>query len=269
MNKGFVALFGGLRLARPERVTDALFEELELERKRKREQEEEEEGEGEERRDDAEEEGEEGEPPLEDQYVKLVVLDFDGTMTMTIVPRTGKRPPLQDVTSDKVDLFKRMTKQNHIDNFGGQAAVDQWKALLQELIDHDIEVRILSYGKKEAIVHALEEVGLADYFTTFDAELGNLVWGRDTPPLLDDDQAHKPYVLGTWMDDFGGSQLWAGEVIFVDDDPYNIDAPERGDDNFGVAPILAGGHARLHQTGFYEDTIQWIRDLCGLTAADQ
>lgn len=258
MNKGVVSRFGGLRLSRPESVTDTLFEELE--RKRKREEEEARAN---------EEEGEEEETPLEEQYVKLVVLDFDGTMTMTIVPRTGKRPPLTEVTSDKVDLFKRMTKQNHIDNFGGQEAVDKWKELLQELIDHDIEVRILSYGKKESIVHALEEVGLADYFTTFDAELGNLVWGRDTPPLLDDDEAHKPYVIGTWMDDFHGAKLGAGEVIFVDDDPYNIDAPDRGEDNFGVAPMLAGGHARLHQTGFYEDTMQWIRDLCGLTPPEE
>jgi hypothetical protein len=259
MNSALAALFGGLRLARPESVTDTLFEELE--RKRKREEEEEA------RADDAEEEGEE--TPLEDQYVKLVVLDFDGTMTLTIVPRTGKRPPLTDVTSDKADLFKRMTKQNHIDNFGGQATVDMWDDLFDELLEIGVELRILSYGKKAPIVHALKQVGLINYFTSADGEEGDLVWAKDVPPLLDDETAHKAFVIGTWMDDFNGEELDGGEVAFVDDDPAMIDAPLAGADNQGVQQILAGGHARLHQVGFFEDTMQWIRDICGLTPPDE
>jgi hypothetical protein len=264
MNSALAALFGGLRLARPESVTDTLFEELE--RKRKREEEEREASAD----DDAEEEGEEEEPELEEQDVKLLVLDFDGTMTLTIVPRSGNRPPMENVTSDRAKLFtETMTKQNHIDNFGGKEVVAMWEDLFDELLEIDVELRILSYGLKAPIVHALEQVGLINYFTSADGEKGDLVWAKDTPPLLNDDTAHKAYVIGTWMDDFNGGKLWSGEVAFVDDDPNMIDAPLSGADNQGVAQILATGHARRHQPGFYEDTMQWIRDICGLTAPDQ
>ena len=261
------SLFGELRLARPESVTDMLFNELLGKRAA------EEGGEASDRdkvpKVGAEEEGEESED-LYEKHVKLLVLDFDGTMTLTIIPRTGNRPPLENVTSDRTKLFtETMTKQNHIDNFGGQETVSMWEDLFDELLEVGVELRILSYGKKAPIVHALKQVGLINYFTSADGEEGDLVWGKDTPPLLDDETAHKAYVIGTWMDDFNGETLDGAEVAFVDDDPAMIDTPLAGADNQGVQQILAGGHARLHQVGFFEDTMQWIRDICGLTPPDE
>jgi len=122
-------------------------------------------------------------------------------------------------------------------------------------------------------VHALKQVGLINYFTSTDGEEGDLVWAKDVPPLADDETAHKAYVIGTWMDEWPdshhGETLDGAEVAFVDDDPAMIDTPLAGADNQGVAQILAGGHARLHQVGFFEDTMQWIRDICGLTPPDE
>ena len=263
------SLFGELRLARPERVTDGLFDDLlgkraaEAGEEGDRDKVARVEGEG------AGEQGEESED-LYEKHVKLLVLDFDGTLTLTIIPRTGRRPPLENVTSDRTKLFtETMTKQNHVDNFGGQATVDMWDDLLDELLEIGVEVRILSYGKKAPIVHALKQVGLINYFTSADGEEGDLVWAKDVPPLADDETAHKAFVVGLWMDDFNGETLDGAEVAFVDDDPAMIDAPLAGDDNQGVAQILAGGHARLHQVGFFEDTMQWIRDICGLTPPDE
>ena len=217
------------------------------------------------------EEGEgEGEEDLYEKDIKLLVLDFDGTLTLTIIPRTGGRPPMENVISDRTKLFtETMTKQNHLDNFGGKETVEMWEDLFDELFEIGVELRILSYGKKAPIVHALKTVGLINYFTSPDGEEGDLVWARDTPPMVDDETAHKAYVIGTWMDDFHGETLDGAEVAFVDDDPNMIDQPLAGDDNQGVAQILAGGHARRHQVGFFEDTMQWIRDICGLTPADE
>ncbi len=209
------------------------------------------------KRDAPEEEGEEEEEVL--APLKLLILDFDLTMTVTVVER-GKRPPLRNVTSDKLNVFKSLTKQEHIKNFGGPERVERMQQLFQEVLDNGTELRILSYGKKEAIVIALEAAGLADYFTEQDEELGNLVFGNDVPPLNADD-AYKAIVIQEWMD---ALDLKPDEVAFLDDDRENIDAPEKGEDNVGVAQILHPGHAHLHPIDYFEASEPWIREICGL-----
>jgi hypothetical protein len=246
-----------LRLEAPESVTDGIFDNLLGKRKQAEEQEKEEE----------EEEGEEELAPP----IKLLILDFDLTMTTTTYPINKRGVAKRDVTADKTKLFTQgMSKQNHVDNFGGEERVERMKELFDELIANGTELRILSYGTKEAIVHALEEVGLADYFTEKDEELGNLVFGTDVPPLNDppaegedpDKVVDKLGVVAQWLDEL---DLNGDEVLFLDDDIANIRTPiELGSDDRGVAQILYPGHARLHPYGYFEQSEPWIREMCGL-----
>jgi len=237
-------------------VTDGLFDNLLGKRKMEEPAPEEEEDEGE----------EELAPPI-----KLLILDFDLTMTTTTYPINKRGVAKRDVTADKTKLFTEgMSKQNHLDNFGGAERVERMKKLFDDVIDNGTELRILSYGTKEAIVHALEEVGLADYFTEKDEELGNLVFGTDVPPLNDppaegedpDKVVDKLGVVAQWMDEL---DLNGDEVLFLDDDIANIRTPiELGSDDRGVAQILYPGHARLHPYGYFEQSEPWIREMCGL-----
>ena len=245
-----------LRLEAPESVTDGLFDNLLGKRKMEEPEPEPEEEEGE----------EELAPPI-----KMLILDFDLTMTTTTYPINKRGVAKRDVTADKTKLFTEgMSKQNHMDNFGGEERVERMKELFDVLIDNGTELRILSYGTKEAIVHALEEVGLADYFTEKDEELGNLVFGTDVPPLNDppaegedpDKVVDKLGVVAQWMDEL---DLNGDEVLFLDDDIANIRTPiELGSTDRGVAQILYPGHARLHPYGYFEQSEPWIREMCGL-----
>jgi hypothetical protein len=201
--------------------------------------------------------------------IKLLILDFDLTMTVTIIER-GKRPALRNVTSDKLNVFKGLTKQEHIKNFGGPERVQRMQELFQELIDNGTELRILSYGLKEAIVIALEAAGLADYFTEQDEPLGNLVYGTDVPPLNDppadgedpDKVVDKLGVVAGWLLEL---DLNGDEVLYLDDDVANIRTPvSLGSEDRGVAQVLYPGHARQHPYGFFEQSEPWIREMCGL-----
>ena len=244
-----------LRLEAPESVTDGLLDNL-LGKRKMEDPEPEEEEEGE----------EELAPPI-----KMLILDFDLTMTTTTYPINKRGVAKRDVTADKTKLFTEgMSKQNHMDNFGGEERVGRMKELFDELIDNGTELRILSYGTKEAIVHALEEVGLADYFTEKDEELGNLVFGTDVPPLNDppaegedpDKVVDKLGVVAQWMDEL---DLNGDEILFLDDDIANIRTPiELGSEDRGVAQLLYPGHAHLHPYGYFEQSEPWIREMCGL-----
>jgi len=249
-----------LRLEAPESVTDGLFDNL-LGKRKMEEPAPEEEDEGE----------EELAPPI-----KMLILDFDLTMTTTTYPINKRGVAKRDVTADKTKLFTEgMSKQNHVDNFGGAERVQRMKELFDALIDNGTELRILSYGTKEAIVHALEEVGLADYFTEKDEELGNLVFGTDVPPLNappaegedPDKVVDKLGVVAQWMDEL---DLNGDEVLFLDDDIANIRTPiELGSDDRGVAQVLYPGHARLHPYGYFEQSEPWIREMCGLPSREE
>ena len=198
----------------------------------------------------------------EDKYIKVLIFDFDGTLTT--LKMAGKKPgdpPYEPVASVEVPLFRMMDKADHVSLWGGQEQLDRIKALFDELVGFDIELRILSYGKKESILISLKAVGLLEYFTSEGGEPGDLVWGVDVPPLSTDKRLSKAHVIQDWIDEEG---LHPAEVAFLDDDRNNIDAPEKGEDNHGVAQVLCVGHAELHRGAVFTDSEDWIRNICGL-----
>ena len=198
----------------------------------------------------------------EDRYIKMLIFDFDGTLTT--LKMAGKQPgdpPYEPVSSVEVPLFRMMDKADHVSLWGGQEQLDRIKALFEELAGFDIELRILSYGKKESILISLKAVGLLEYFTSEGGEPGDLVWGVDVPPMSTDARLSKAHVIQNWIKEEG---LHPAEVAFLDDDRNNIDAPEKGKDNQGVAQVLCVGHAELHQGAVFTDSEDWIRNICGL-----
>jgi len=258
------------------------------------EEEEEEEESGEESDEESDEEGEEGEEgeemgeedaatldmvedllfsgkkdQVESNYVegndvKMVILGFDGTLTMVgyVDPVAMKRV---EMTSRMYADFRLKTPEQHVLNFGGAAQIAALKDLFERLQDFDVELRILSLGTKKAIMYALglKDVDLLKYFSDDKAgKDGARIWGGDTPPLSDD-KAYKGVVIEEWMQQLG---LEWDELVVVDDDSVNIDMPEKGTRNPGIAKSLHPGHAILHDytTLFMDDTLRRVEELCGL-----
>ena len=204
----------------------------------------------------------------ESRDVKMLILGFDGTLTMAgyIDPNTTTRV---EMTSRNYADFRLKSQQEHVWNLGGVEQIEALKDLFEKLQDFDIELRILSMGTKRAIMYALglPEVGLLKFFSDDAAgKNGARIWGGDTPPLSDD-KAYKGVVIEEWMQELG---LHPDEVVVVDDDPVNIDMPDKGKRNPGIAPSLEKGHAILHDYSrrFIDGTMRIVEELCGLVDLD-
>ena len=195
--------------------------------------------------------------------IKCLILDFDNTLTRAVRVTLGAWSG--NATSQDKDLFQAMSREDHVRNFGGAAVIEDIKVLFIQLRAIGVELRILSYGFKEAIVHALTSVQLIEFFTEPGKQPGSLVFGSDVPPLNESDEIYKALVVQEWMEE---ADWQPNEVAFCDDDINNIDTPERGDDNLGVAQVLAPRHAHQHEGDNFTASMQWIRDICGLTSPE-
>jgi len=205
---------------------------------------------------------------VEGNDVKMVILGFDGTLTMAgyVDPVAMKRV---EMTSRKYADFRLKSEEQHVYNLGGDKQIAALKDLFERLQAFDVELRILSLGTKKAIMYALglPRVDLLKYFSDDKAgKDGARIWGGDTPPLSDD-KSYKGVVIEEWMEELG---LEWDEVVVVDDDSVNIDMPEKGTRNPGIAKSLHPGHAILHDytTLFMDDTLRRVEELCGLVDLD-
>lgn len=195
-----------------------------------------------------------------DGDVKLLVLDFDGTLTRAVKVRIG--PWAGTASSQHTNgIFKAMSASDHVRNFGGTAEIEAMRGLFIRLRAIGVQLRILSYGHKDNIVTALTTVGLIEYFTEPGMQPGSLVFGSDVPPLSSSDEVYKALVMQEWMEELG---LATDEVAFLDDDVNNVSTPAKGEDDVGVQQVLDPGHAHLH-VGPFSTSIPWIEDICGLT----
>ncbi len=197
--------------------------------------------------------------------VKMVILGFDGTLTMVGYIDPGPPAKRVEMTSRKYADFRLKTPEQHVYNLGGEKQIAALKDLFERLQDFDIELRILSLGTKKAIMYALglPQVDLLKYFSDDKAgKDGARIWGGDTPPLSDD-KAYKGVVIEEWMQELG---LEWDELVVVDDDSVNISMPDKGTRDPGIAKSLHPGHAILHDytTLFMDDTLRRVEELCGL-----
>lgn len=211
----------------------------------------------------------------DDDEVKLLVLGFDGTLTMGgYFDPEAKKMKHMSARDEDAEAFMHAEDFEHVLNFGGINQIRALVKLFETLQDEEfgVELRILSLGQKRAIMHGLEEVGLLKFFSDDEAGTdGARIWGEDTPPF-DGDSTYKALVLQDWMDEL---QLGPNEVVFVDDDPFNIKLPGRNA-KYGAANILARGHAIEHPAAYsFVDkhtpggsTLRRVEELCGLVDLD-
>ena len=148
------------------------------------------------------------------------------------------------------------------------------KRLFKELqtASPPVELRILSYGKRAAIMKALECTGMLHFFTADSP--GDLIFGSDVAPLKDPDQ-YKALVVQTWMDEKGWKK---NQVAYIDDDLANIDHESKeteteGEDcefDQGMNQVLAPGHMFWHERldpkaiYLFSKSFEWIRNICGI-----
>ena len=202
--------------------------------------------------DDEDDEGDE-------RDIKLLVLDFDFVLTQAMY-KLGDNPLVKGVTSQS-DAFRTMTNEQHMLNFGGENVVKRIKKLFKDLKELNIRIRILSEGPRYQILKALRAIGALKYFT--DTSTGSEVFGSK---LFYDEYVTKYDIMVDWMKELN---LKYGEVAFVDANRFNISEPAKGDNDRGLAQILGAPHVHLNEGAFVGDTLQWIKDICGLTEPEE
>jgi len=84
----------------------------------------------------------EGDDDEEARHLNLLILDFDGTMTITMYKKNDK---IVEAVSDNTRHFQEMTEQEHMQNFGGLEQVVLMDELFKELQEvFGVDLRILS-----------------------------------------------------------------------------------------------------------------------------
>jgi phosphoglycolate phosphatase-like HAD superfamily hydrolase len=179
--------------------------------------------------------------------IKALVLDFDSTIsTPTFLKRTNCW-----CVADNVELFRSMTEEEILANFGGMARVKALEALLRALAEKGVVLHIVSIGYKAAIVPHLKAVGLLRFFDD------ERIWGQDCRPLREFSYV-KGRLIGELIMRPNGWQ--SDDCLFVDDSKDHID---------NAAPIcrtlLVTSKATVGGMGEYE--LSEIRRAAGLPGA--
>ena len=140
--------------------------------------------------------------------LKALVLDFDSTIsTPTFIQRLG-----QWAVADKVAVFRSMSHDEQIANFGGTERIQALSQLLTELEAAGIALHIISIGHKAAFVPHLEAVGLRRFFDD------SRVFGQDSVELREVEFV-KAHLISKLM---AASGWGHGDLLFVDDSEGHI-----------------------------------------------
>lgn len=142
--------------------------------------------------------------------IRALVLDFDSTIS---TPTFLKRANCWCV-ADNVELFRSMTEEEIVANFGGIVRIKALEAILGALAEKGVVLHIVSIGYKAAIVPHLKAVGLLQFFDD------ERIWGQDCRPLRE-----FGFVKGRLIQELimvpNGWQ--SADVLFVDDSKDHID----------------------------------------------
>jgi hypothetical protein len=137
-----------------------------------------------------------------------IFFDFDSTLTVAYqIPRLG-----QHALSDNTSLCLAMNDAEITENFGGQARLQVLAEFFGELRRRGVQIFVLSYGRKEAIVHLLQNAGLAKFVRK--------VFGSDGTELQSVGQV-KWKIIERYMQH---ERMSCGaKVLFVDDAQKHLD----------------------------------------------
>jgi len=149
-----------------------------------------------------------------DEPIKVVVFDFDQTISVIhfYSELAGFTPDM------KLRCLNEWSKERVIQGFGGEERLNLLECLFKDLKTASVELYILSYGYKEVIIKALERVNLLVYFDK------NLIWGEAEVKNFRSNTgvASQPKMRMIKELIREKHKYSAGEVLFVDDDNRNL-----------------------------------------------
>mmetsp|Transcript_24792 Transcript_24792/g.45471 ORF Transcript_24792/g.45471 Transcript_24792/m.45471 type:complete len:220 (-) Transcript_24792:110-769(-) len=140
-------------------------------------------------------------------FRKAYFFDFDSTLSVcTFLQARGCY-----AVADKTELFAKMSKDEIIQNFGGQERIRLLDELLTYLGSRGISLFVISIGFIKAIRPHLEAVGLAHHF--------KVMYGQDSPELQEV-KFTKGLLINKIMKAYGWEY---GECLFIDDSKDHIE----------------------------------------------
>ena len=185
--------------------------------------------------DEEEFEGEETESP----YNGVFGFGFDGTLT--VVDFKNAKGDDVKALSKYPKEFMKLTAAEQLRNFGGLATVKWLKKLFEKIqTENKLSLRIASYGDYDAIKHALEQVGLLEFFKSHPlfSNREYEIYALSKDPAKNayegdeegEEEVFKDSIVQRWMAELDLDQ---SEVAFIDDE-YDVIFGESDIEKYGA-----------------------------------
>lgn len=149
----------------------------------------------------------------EDSSVKLVVYDFDQTISVEHLFYKLKQLGGGGFGKTQEEALSEISDEELLHIFGGADRVKELHQHFSTLEKHQIEIAIISFGKTGVIKTALERMNL---FHQHFAK--SVIIGSNSEELLDAGRCKAKCIMDVFR-----SRLTSEQIIFVDDDPRNIE----------------------------------------------
>eukprot|EP01062_Namystynia_karyoxenos_P063524 TRINITY_DN56324_c0_g1_i1.p1 TRINITY_DN56324_c0_g1~~TRINITY_DN56324_c0_g1_i1.p1 ORF type:complete len:226 (+),score=77.41 TRINITY_DN56324_c0_g1_i1:77-679(+) len=141
--------------------------------------------------------------------VRGIFFDFDSTISCAI--RVGR----EWAVADKKEVFRSMTPEQIVANFGGSDRIAKLDALFGGLRQGGVEIFIVSIGYRAAFMPHLEHVGLLKHFPNSGE---GCIFGQDSQEL----RRHR-FVKAGLIGELMRARGWApAEALFIDDSEEHV-----------------------------------------------
>lgn len=189
--------------------------------------------------------------------VKLVVYDFDQTITASHLYYELSQSAISDDSNGQTDALSQMKDKELLSIFGGQDRLEAVDKHFKKLKDNDIELAIISYGYVQVIKDALTRMNLFEKYFKDSRIIGN-----DSIELQENGvNGNKSECIKRQFQE-NNQKLKPKQIIFVDDDKYNILEAE-GDKEQGKDPICQTLEISPRQ-GMNNDHMAVIETMAGI-----
>eukprot|EP00485_Elphidium_margaritaceum_P007573 CAMPEP_0202692060 /NCGR_PEP_ID=MMETSP1385-20130828/6547_1 /ASSEMBLY_ACC=CAM_ASM_000861 /TAXON_ID=933848 /ORGANISM="Elphidium margaritaceum" /LENGTH=206 /DNA_ID=CAMNT_0049347533 /DNA_START=38 /DNA_END=658 /DNA_ORIENTATION=- len=145
----------------------------------------------------------------EDNNVKLVIYDFDQTITTIHLYHE-----LNYAGTDQLKSLKKMKDKRLIEIFGGKDRIKALNGHFSTLMSNGVDIGIISYGYVDVIKQALTRMDLFKYFD------GAPIIGTDSAELDDVFGSKAQCIVNQFQKE--SPNYTPKQIAFVDDDSTNI-----------------------------------------------
>jgi len=175
----------------------------------------------------------------------MCIYDFDQTISSAHV--------FHKTQGASVEQIRDQYKKKDFEDWFETSRLTYLKEHFETLRSLGVELRIISFGLVDVIHYALKMVGLDNYFEK------DLIFGQDSPELQNV-QGQKHRLIKQFMESLS---LEKTQVVFVDDDPRNIEATNKDDVCLTVYIDQRKGMQKSHidQLNGYFNTLAQLFDF--------